>query len=87
MHLARILTFKSRVALCCAALLIFAAVRLNADNIAFMGTVSGQFGTIDLKTGVFTVLGNSARPLPVWQWPTPRFTRPLTTHRPALCIR
>ena len=59
MVLARIRTFKSRVALCYAALLVFSAARLNADNIAFMGTVSGQFGTIDLKTGVFTLLGNS----------------------------
>jgi PEP-CTERM motif len=63
MRLARILTFKSRVALCCAALLIFSTARLHADNIAFMGTVSGQFGTIDLKTGVFTVLGNSGQTL------------------------
>jgi hypothetical protein len=30
-----------------------------ADNIAYMGTVSGQFGTIDLNTGAFTSLGNS----------------------------
>jgi hypothetical protein len=63
MRLARILTFTSRVVLCFTVLLIFSAVRLNADNIAFMGTVSGQCGTIDLKTGAFTLLGNSGQAL------------------------
>jgi hypothetical protein len=63
MRLARILIFKSRVVLCCAALLTFSAARLSADNIAFMGTVTGQFGTIDLNTGVFTLLGNSGQTL------------------------
>lgn len=63
MRFARILTLKSRVALCCATLLVLSAARLKADNIAYMGTVSGQFGTIDLNTGVFTVLGTSGQTL------------------------
>ena len=63
MRLARILTFTSRVVLCCAGLLVVFAARLKADNIAFMGTISGQFGTIDLNTGVFTSLGNSGETL------------------------
>jgi hypothetical protein len=31
----------------------------KADPMAFMGTVNGSFGTIDLDTGAFTLLGNS----------------------------
>ncbi len=40
-------------------LFVLSAAGLRADNIAFMGTVSGDFGTIDLNTGVFSLLGNS----------------------------
>jgi hypothetical protein len=50
---------KWRVTLCCTLLFLLSAAVLKADNIAFMGTVSGDFGTIDLNTGVFTLLGNS----------------------------
>src|SRR5450755_1301307 len=39
------------------------AVANASDNIAYMGTVSGEFGTIDLDTGSFTLLGNSAQTL------------------------
>jgi hypothetical protein len=55
----RIQLAKSRVAVCCTMLLLLLVVTAKADNIAFMGTVSGEFGTIDLNTGVFTLLGNS----------------------------
>ena len=34
-----------------------------ADNMAYMGTNAGEFGTIDLDTGVFTILGNSSQTL------------------------
>jgi hypothetical protein len=50
---------KSRVAICCTLLFLSFAVAAKADNIAYMGTVTGEFGTIDLNTGVFTLLGNS----------------------------
>ena len=52
---------KFRVALSCAALLIWSAGRLNADSLAFMTTGSGDFGTINLNTGVFSVLSNSGQ--------------------------
>jgi hypothetical protein len=48
-----------RVAFCFVVLFIFPAASLKADNIAFMGTVNGDFGTIDLNTGTFSLLGNS----------------------------
>ncbi len=54
-----ILNARCRITLCCALLLLLSAAVLKADNIAFMGTVSGDFGTIDLNTGVFSLLGNS----------------------------
>ena len=38
-------------------------ISLQADNIAYMGVIGGDFGTIDLNTGVFTVLGNSGQTL------------------------
>ena len=55
----RIQFAKFRMALCCAVLFLLFAVAAQADNVAYMGTVSGDFGTIDLNTGVFTLLGNS----------------------------
>jgi len=55
----RIQFAKSWVAICCTVLFLLFAVAAKADNIAFMGTVTGEFGTIDLNTGVFTLLGNS----------------------------
>lgn len=36
------------------------ASAVKADNIAFMSTNTGVFGTIDLNTGAFTQLGSSA---------------------------
>ncbi len=35
----------------------------NADPIAYMGTDTGEFGTIDLTTGSFSLLGNSGQTL------------------------
>ena len=35
----------------------------QADNIAYMTTNTGDFGTIDLNTGVFSLLGNSSQSL------------------------
>jgi hypothetical protein len=52
-----------RVALCCAALLVLCAGALRADSIAYAGSSTGQFGTIDLNTGAFTSLGNSGQTL------------------------
>jgi hypothetical protein len=51
-----------RLVLCCIVLLI-SAIGLKADSIAFAGSVTGAFGTIDLNTGVFTSLGNSGQTL------------------------
>ncbi len=48
-----------KIALWAAALGLLLCASVRADNIAYMGTVSGQFGTIDLNTGAFTSLGNS----------------------------
>jgi len=50
---------RSKTGWCCFALCLLSAPVLLADNIAYMGTVSGQFGTIDLNTWAFTLLGNS----------------------------
>jgi PEP-CTERM motif len=55
----RIQFAKSRMSIYCTVLFLVLAVAAKADNIAFMGTVSGEFGTIDLNTGVFNLLGNS----------------------------
>jgi PEP-CTERM motif len=35
----------------------------KADPMAYMGTDTGEFGTIDLTTGVFSLLGNSGQTL------------------------
>jgi hypothetical protein len=50
---------STRAVACFVALFIFSAPTLRADNIAYMGTIDGSFGTIDLNTGVFSILGNS----------------------------
>ena len=55
----RNLRAKCRVTLCCTLLFLLSAAVVKADNIAYMGTNSGEFGTIDLNTGVFSLLGNS----------------------------
>lgn len=44
---------------CGVVLALVATGTLYADNMAFMGTVNGDFGTIDLNTGAFSYLGNS----------------------------
>jgi hypothetical protein len=49
---------KFRPAFYCAVLFTLFVGGLKADNIAYMGTASDQFGTIDLNTGAFNVLGN-----------------------------
>lgn len=38
-------------------------VCVKADNFAYMGVRGGGFGTIDLNTGVFSLLGNSGQQL------------------------
>ncbi len=58
-----ILDITSRLALCSAALLTFCAGNLKADNIAYAGSDTGVFGTMDLSTGAFTLLGNSTQTL------------------------
>jgi hypothetical protein len=46
--------------ICCGVgVLLLSATALYADNMAYMGTLNGDFGTIDLNTGVFTLSGNS----------------------------
>jgi PEP-CTERM motif len=55
----RIQFAKSRVAICSAVLVLVFSIAAKADNLAYMGTISGDFGTLDLNTGVFTYLGNS----------------------------
>jgi hypothetical protein len=42
-----------------AAVTMFGAFSVKANNIAYMGVNGGDFGTIDLNTGVFTFLGTS----------------------------
>jgi hypothetical protein len=48
-----------RAAFCCAGLLIVSGGVLKADNMAYAALDGGGFGTIDLSTGAFTLLGNS----------------------------
>ena len=45
------------------ALAIFCAAGLKADTVAYIGSSSGAFGTMDLNTGIFTPLGNSGQTL------------------------
>jgi hypothetical protein len=52
-----------RVTFCGVVLFLGSIAGLKADDIAYMGTVSGQFGTIDLETGAFSFLGNSGTTL------------------------
>jgi hypothetical protein len=47
-----------KLALCLSLFTVFAGV-MKADDIAYIGTGSDQFGTIDLNTGVFTSIGSS----------------------------
>jgi PEP-CTERM motif len=54
---------RFRAVLCSAVLFILSAVGLKADNIAYAGSSSGEFGFMDLNTGVFTPLGNSGQTL------------------------
>ena len=48
-----------RAAFCCSALLILSGGVLKANNLAYANLDGGGFGTIDLTTGAFTLLGNS----------------------------
>lgn len=50
---------KFRYAVCFALLFLLSAAVAKADNMAFMGTVNGSFGVLDLNTGTFTLDGNS----------------------------
>lgn len=47
-----------KLVLCLSLFTVFAGV-MKADDIAYMGSGSGQFGTIDLDTGVSTLIGSS----------------------------
>lgn len=52
-------TWKGLIALA----VISAPVIANADAYAYLSTTSGNFGTLDLSTGAFTLLGNSGQGL------------------------
>lgn len=52
-------TWKWLIAFAC----VSAPVIANADAYAYLSTVSGNFGTLDLSTGAFTLLGNSGQEL------------------------
>src|ERR1700683_3105389 len=54
---------RFRAVLCSAVLFILSAAGLKADNIAYAGSSSGEFGFMDLNTGAFTPLGNSGQTL------------------------
>ena len=54
---------KRWTALCVAAVFILSVGALKADSIAYAGSSTGQFGTIDLNTGAFTSLGTSGQTL------------------------
>jgi hypothetical protein len=43
--------------------LLSASVAANADSTAYITETNGNFGTVDLNTGVFTLLGNSGETL------------------------
>jgi len=53
---------RLRMVWCSIAVLILSAAGLKAD-IAYAGSSTGAFGTIDLGTGAFTLLGNSGQTL------------------------
>jgi hypothetical protein len=59
----RFLDLRFRAALFGIPLFILSAILAKADNLAYAGSSSGDFGTMDLKTGVFTSLGNSGQTL------------------------
>ena len=46
-----------------AAVAVFSAHSLRANNIAYLGVNNGDFGTLDLGTGNSTILGNSGQTL------------------------
>lgn len=50
---------RFRSALCFALLILLSAAVARADSMAYMGTVNGSFGVLDLNTGTFTLDGNS----------------------------
>lgn len=59
----------------------------QADNIAYAGSSSGAFGTMDLNTGVFTRLATRVRLSQVWPWLTVRYLLPRITPPTALYSR
>jgi PEP-CTERM motif len=59
----RVLNPKFRAVLCCAILFVLSTAAARADDMAFMGTINGGFGVVDLNTGVFTLDGNSGQTL------------------------
>jgi hypothetical protein len=51
-------------ALCgCALLFVLSCAAAKANSVAYVGSSTGQFGTINLATGAFTALGNSGQTL------------------------
>jgi len=53
-------------ALLCTTFLVFAllfAATVKADDVAFVGENNADFGTLDLNSGAFTLLGNSSQTL------------------------
>jgi hypothetical protein len=52
-----------RIVLCCIALSFMSDSAMKAASIAYAGSNTGAFGTIDLNTGAFTSLGNSGQTL------------------------
>jgi hypothetical protein len=58
----RIFGFRQRLALSVLLLTAFAATS-KADDFAYTGLNGGGFGTLDLTTGQFTLLGNSGQTL------------------------
>ena len=59
----RILNVGFRAVLCSALLFVLSSAAAKADDIAYAGSSSGEFGTMDLATGTFTALGNSGQTL------------------------
>jgi hypothetical protein len=55
----RILNAQPRAVLCCVALFLSSAAGLKAGPVAYEISGAGEFGTIDLGTGVITPIGSS----------------------------
>ena len=59
----RISDARRAIGASCFVLALLSTGAVSADSFAYMGTVAGEFGTIDLDTGAFTIVGNSAQTL------------------------